>query len=97
MTYFDFTLGVIIGSLVGHIPNDYQMPQGGDSILWSLASSSRSARRNPSSARSSASRLVRPFFGVPFRPAFFLPPPYPFVYTGIDPAIYGTRRIFYPI
>lgn len=26
LTYFDFTLGVIIGSLVGHIPNDYQQP-----------------------------------------------------------------------
>lgn len=26
MTYFDFTLGVMIGSLVGHIPNDYQAP-----------------------------------------------------------------------
>jgi uncharacterized membrane protein YcaP (DUF421 family) len=26
MTYFDFTLGVMIGSLVGHIPNDYQFP-----------------------------------------------------------------------
>jgi uncharacterized membrane protein YcaP (DUF421 family) len=26
LTYFDFTLGVVIGALVGHIPNDYRDP-----------------------------------------------------------------------
>lgn len=26
MTYFDFTLGVILGALVGHIPNDFKVP-----------------------------------------------------------------------
>lgn len=26
LTYFDFTLGVILGAMVGHIPNDYQQP-----------------------------------------------------------------------
>jgi uncharacterized membrane protein YcaP (DUF421 family) len=29
-TYFDFTLGVMIGALVGHIPNDYHEP------IWPL-------------------------------------------------------------
>jgi uncharacterized membrane protein YcaP (DUF421 family) len=26
LTYFDFTLGVLVGSLAGHIPNDYRQP-----------------------------------------------------------------------
>lgn len=26
LTYFDFTLGVILGALVGHIPNDFKVP-----------------------------------------------------------------------
>jgi uncharacterized membrane protein YcaP (DUF421 family) len=26
MTHFDFTLGVILGALVGHIPNDFKVP-----------------------------------------------------------------------